>query len=155
MAKQSPGVRYPTGGGHALLSGRGRPTIMPNRRERGLSRSHDSRNCAYHASRAQASVPYGRLTSATCPMIDAKSVFFARHRMIGDEILRCAQDDDNCWIWRGRLLRCARSNYVECQEQTGLNSSPFLSIALRIVSILCIQATNATFFSFPPASKRS
>ena len=49
----------------------------------------------------------------------------------------------------------ARSNYVECQEYTGLKCSPFFNIALRMVSILCIQATNATFFSFPAASSRS
>ena len=48
-----------------------------------------------------------------------------------------------------------RSNYVDCQEYSGLKSSPFLSIALRIVSTLCIQATKATFFSFPAASSRS
>ena len=51
--------------------------------------------------------------------------------------------------------RPPRSNYVDCQEYSGLKSSPFLSIALRIVSILCMQATKATFFSFPAASKRS
>ena len=48
-----------------------------------------------------------------------------------------------------------RSNYVDCQEYSGLKSSPFLSIALRIVSTLCIHATKATFFSFPAASNRS
>ena len=55
---------------------------------------------------------------------------------------------------RLRLLHSVRSNYVECQEYAGLKSSPFLSMALRIVSILCMQATKATFFSFPAASNR-
>jgi hypothetical protein len=71
---------------------------------------------------------------------------------------KLAQDDKGIQKYErtpGCRAKEARSNCVDCQEKSGFQSSFFLSMALRMVKILCMQATKATFFSFPLSSKRS
>ena len=55
-----------------------------------------------------------------------------------------------------RISNCLKSQEhgPKTGEDTHLQDSPDLIIALRIVSSLRMQATSATFFSFPAAQRR-